>query len=330
MKKYLFLLASLLLCVSSTTNTFASPENIATNTVLISQVVEHPALDATTKGIIEGLAANGYQRGVNLELRVESAQANAALASQIASKFVNQKPNIVVGVGTLSAQSFSKAAAAGKVALAFSTVTDPLGASLVKSLKEPNNNTSGVSNFVDLEPQLKLFQQLQPHLKRLGVLYNPGEVNSVSIVKKLEKLSPAIGLILVKQTASKTADVAQNAVKLAQNVDAIFISNDNTALSALQSVVRAAQKAKIPVYVSDTDAVAQGAVAALGPNQYQVGFQTGAMIARVLNGANMGDQPVEFPQKTDLYINLTAAKKAGITVPDRILQQAAKIINTDK
>lgn len=298
--------------------------------VFISQVVEHPALDITTKGIIDGLEQNGYKRGDNLEVRVESAQASAALAAQIAAKFVGQKPDVVVGVGTISAQSFAKYARNNEVKFAFSTVTDPLGASIVKSLEKPGNNTSGVSNFVDLKPQLELFKRLQPKLSRLGILYNPGELNSVAIVKRLEILCPKFGLILVKQVANKTSDVAQAATKLVGQSDVIFVSNDNTALAALSSVINIANKAKIPVYVSDTDAVESGALAALGPNQYQVGLQTGAMIARALSGEDLGAMPVEFPDKTDLYINEEAAAILGVKIPDDVKNQATKIIKKSK
>lgn len=297
--------------------------------VFVSQVVEHPALDVTTKGIIDGLEKNGFKRGVNLELRVESAQANAALACQIASKFINQNPSVVVGVGTLSAQSFAKYAQANRLKLVFSSITDPLGASLVKSLNTPENHTSGVSNFVELSSQLILFQKLQPRLKRLGILYNPGEMNSISLVKKLEDLIPKFGITLIKQSATKTADVAQAATKLAGQVDAIFISNDNTALGALHSIIRAANKEKIPVYVSDTDAVQLGALAALGPNQYEVGLQTGNMIARVLKGQEVGKIPVEFPQKTDLYLNEDAARLVGLFLPTDLKAQATKIIGNN-
>lgn len=294
--------------------------------VFISQVVEHPALNITTKGIIDGLEQSGFKRGKNLDLRVESAQANPALAAQIATKFVNQNSDIVVGVGTISAQSFARYAANNQVKLVFSSVTDPLGASLVKNIKEPGNNTSGVSNFVALEPQIKLFQKLQPTLKRLGILYNPGELNSMSIVKRLEELTPKFGITLIKQTANKTADVAQAVTKLAGSVDAIFISNDNTALSALQSIINVANRAKIPVYVSDTDAAELGALAALGPNQYQIGLQTGKMIARGLKGENLGVMPVEFPQKTDLYLNEKAALISGIAIPKDMKAEAARVI----
>lgn len=287
--------------------------------VLISQVVDHPALNMTTQGIIEGLETAGYIRGVNLELRIESAQANAAIASQIANKFVAQDPDIVVGVGTISAQSFMKYVAQKKVKLIFSSVTDPIAAQLI--------GTTGVSNFVSLDPQLKLFLESQPNLKRLGIIYNPGETNSVSLVQKLEQACAKFNIILVKQSAAKTADVSQAAAKLVGQVDAIFVSNDNTALSSLQSIIKMAQNRKIPVYVSDTDAVAQGAVAALGPNQREIGRQTGRMIAKVLQGAEIGNIPVEFPAKTELYINLKAANLADIPIPNNISKKAHSIIN---
>ncbi|NRB10627.1 MAG: ABC transporter substrate-binding protein [Rickettsiaceae bacterium] len=295
--------------------------------VLISQFVKHPALDITTKGIIDGLAQEGYKTDINLELRVESAQANSALAQQIANKFVNQNSDIVVGVATISAQSFMKFAKENKVRLIFSTVTDPVKASLVNNLEQPGGNVSGVSNFVELRPQLELFVKIQPKLKRLGFLYNPGELNSISLIERLETLCPKLGITLVKQMVSKTSDVSQAATKLAANVDAIFISNDNTALGALQTIISTANKEKIPVYVSDTDAVKLGALAALGPNQYQVGLQTGKMISKVLDGKDIGNMAIEFPETTDLYINEEAANLLQLNILDDIRKSATKIIS---
>ena len=270
--------------------------------ILISKTVDHPAIDATTKGIIDGLAKGGYKNNNGSEIKVESAQGNPSLASQIASKFVSQNPDIVVGVATISAQSFIKYTSKNLVKMIFSTVTDPVAANLVRSIDAPCNNISGVSNFVPLEPQLELFKKLQPNLKRLGIIYNPSEINSVSMVKKLDLLCPKFSLTLIKQTIANTADAAQKTAKLANSVDAIFISNDNTALAGLQSIIAVSNKAQIPVYVSDIDAVKLGGRAALGPDQYEVGLQTAKMIIRVLNGEDINKMKVEFPDKTDLVM----------------------------
>ncbi|MDP1974426.1 MAG: ABC transporter substrate-binding protein [Alphaproteobacteria bacterium] len=294
--------------------------------LFISQFVEHPALNETTKGIVDILKKN---YGDKIDIRVESAQANAALAQQIANKFVNQQPDIVVGVATIAAQSFAKAATLNKAKLVFSTVTDPIKAGLGQCIEKPGNNISGVSNFMPLEPQIELFLKLQPNLKKLGIIYNPGELNSIAINQKLDELLPKMGITFIKQAALKTADVPQAATKLASLVDAIFISNDGVALSALQAIIKVAQSAKMPVYVSDTDAVELGATAALGPNQYQVGAQTGEIIIRLLNGEESGSIPIQFPETKQFYLNLEAASKANISIPEDLLKSATKIYQRD-
>jgi putative tryptophan/tyrosine transport system substrate-binding protein len=130
------------------------------------------------------------------------------------------------------------------------------------------------------------------------------------------------------QTANKTSEVAQAATKLAANVDAIFISNDSTALSALETIIKAGNKVQVPVYVSDTDAVELGALAALGPNQYQVGLQTAQMIVRSLKGEDLSTIPVEFPSGVELYLNADAAKTLKIEFDEDLKASAAKIITT--
>ncbi len=299
-------------------------------TVLVSQSAAHPALDATTKGALDAIKAAGYVENENLTIRIESAQGNAAVAAQIATKFVNQKPDIIIATATLSAQSFVRYVKSGDTKVIFCTVTDPLAVSLVDTLEKPGSAMSGVSNFVDLEPQILLIRQLQPGVSKIGIIYNAGEINGVVIADKFDIVCKKLGITLVRQTIVKTADIPQATVRLAQQVDAIYIGNDNTALSGFQSIVAAATVAGKPVYCSDTDQVEQGAIAAVGPNQYQVGYQAGEMAVRVLRGESLVNMSVQFPAQTELYINIEAAKKANIAISDDLKKQAAKLIESTK
>lgn len=292
--------------------------------IYISQLVEHPALDATTSGIIQGLSDAGYSKE-NADIVIESAQGNISLANQIANKFVSKNPDIVVGVATVSAQSLSKYARNDRTKLIFSSVTDPVDAGLVKSIKKPGNNTSGVSNFIPIRPQLEMFLKVKPSIKKLGFLYNPGELNSISLIKKLKEICPEYGIELVTVSASKTSEASQSAVKLSGLVDAIFISNDNTALSAFKTIVKAANKVSIPVFVSDTDIVKDGAIAALGPNQYNLGLQTAKMIVRALGGEEVGSMEIEYPKDIELYLNSKVAKKIGIKFPSELIESASYV-----
>ncbi|UNM97505.1 ABC transporter substrate-binding protein [Ignatzschineria rhizosphaerae] len=298
--------------------------------VYINQIVEHPALDMTAKGIRDGLKDRGFVEGENLDFVVESAQANVALAAQISTKFVAQNADVTVGIGTPSAQSLVKAAMEGKTKMVFSSITDPMGASLVKSLEGSNTNVTGMSNYVDVSPQLEMFKKVLPELKKIGFIYNPGDANSITQLKDLEKAAPNFGLEVVTQSVNRTADVPQAATRLANQTDAIFIYGDNTALAALESIVTAATKEKKPVFVADTDAVEFGPLAALGPNQYQLGIDTAEMIARILNGEDINAIPVGFPDKMELVINMDTANKLGLTLPNEVIEEAAVFIKDGK
>lgn len=300
----MLILRYLIIFLTVSTSVFATDN--ASYKIYISQTIEHPALDATTQGIIDGLAKISTINSRKLDVQVKSAQGNIGIAQQIASQYLSEKPDIVVGVGTLSAQSFAKAAALGKTKLVFSTVTDPVAAGLVESLEKPNRGSSGVSNFVELQPQIELFKKLLPKMKTLGIIYNPGEANSVSLVEKLKSVCAKNGIKLETQVASKTSEASLATSALTKNVDAIFISNDNTALAALPTIIKVSNKSNIPVFVSDIDAVSLGAMAALGPSQYDIGKQTAKMIERILKGANINNEPVEFPKKTELKMGLQA------------------------
>lgn len=298
--------------------------------VYVNQIVEHPALDATANGIRDGLKERGYIEGENLDFIVESAQANVALAAQISTKFVAQNADVTVGIGTPSAQSLVKPAMEGKTKMVFSSITDPVGASLVPALENGNNNVTGMSNYVDVAPQLAMFKEVLPEMKKIGFIYNPGEANSITQLKDLEKAAPDFGLEVVTQSVNRTADVPQAATRLANQTDAIFIYGDNTALAALESIVIAGIKAGKPVFVADTDAVLSGPLAALGPNQYQLGIDTAEMIADVLDGKDINTIPVGFPDKMELVINMDTANKLGLTLPSEVVEAAAVIIKDGK
>ncbi len=280
--------------------------------VSIIKVVEHEAINSVVEGIKDEL------KDEDINYDIETCQADPALGYQIATKFVNSKADVIVAIGTTPAQCVFKYAKSGKAKLVFSSVTEP--SDISKNFA--NSNTTGVSNFVALKPQLELFKKLQPKLKKLGILYNSGESNSISIISKLEKECEAQGIKLVKQSIQQSADIPQAINKLKTKVDAVFITNDNTALSGIPFIVKACDKVKIPVYVSDTDQVAKGCLAALGPNQYEIGKQTGRMIRRIKNGEDINKINIEYPSNTELYINKAKAKELGVEIPKEVLEEA--------
>ena len=296
--------------------------------VAITQIVEHPALDAVHEGVKDELAERGYREGENLRLMHESAQGNSAIASQIARKFVGENPDVIVAIATPSAQTV--AAAARNVPVVFSAVTDPIAAKLVQSWEAPGANITGVSDMLPIEKHLDMLQRAMPDAKRIGTVYNPGEANAAALIELLEERLQARGMELVKGAATKTSEVLGAARSLVGKADAIYLTTDNTVISAAEAVISVGERSKIPVFAADTATVERGAVAALGFNYYNHGRQTGAMVARVLEGAGTADMPVETMEELDLYVNPEAAERMGITLPEDLIQEAVKVVKNDK
>ncbi|MFV8570809.1 ABC transporter substrate-binding protein [Marinobacter sp. SBS5] len=299
-----------------------------TRVVAITQIVEHPALDSAHQGVKDELAERGYIDGKNLRLMHESAQGNSAIATQIARKFVGESPDVIVAIATPSAQTV--AAAARKTPVVFSAVTDPVAAKLVKSWEEPGANITGVSDMLPIEKHIDLLQRVLPDAKRIGTVYNPGEANAVALIELLEERLEARGLELVKGAATKTSEVLGAARSLVGKVDAIYLTTDNTVISAAEAVVSVGERSKIPVFAADTATVARGAVAALGFDYYKHGRQTGAMVVRILEGADTATMPVETMEELDLFVNPAAGERMGLTLSEDLIKDAKEVVNSDK
>src|SRR5690606_22620553 len=111
-----------------------------------------------------------------------------------------------------------------------------------------------------LEKQIDLIKKVVPDAKRVGMVYNPGEANSVVVVEAMRKLLPAQGMSLVEASAARTVDVGAAARSLVGKVDVIYTSTDNNVVSAYESLVKVGNDAKIPLIASDTDSVKRGAI----------------------------------------------------------------------
>src|SRR5690554_386457 len=137
----------------------------------ITQIVEHPALDASRQGVLDELAEHGYVEGDNLTVDFQNAQGDTAIAAQIARKFAGDRPDLVLAISTPSAQA--AAAAMRDTPIVFTAVTDPLMAKLVNDMDAPGGNITGVVDAPPLEAQLQLIRDMFPEAQRLGVAYNP-------------------------------------------------------------------------------------------------------------------------------------------------------------
>lgn len=293
--------------------------------VAITQIVEHPALDACREGVQDELAERGFVVGNNLKWMYESAQGNPVTASQIAKKFAGEQPDVIVAIATPSA--ISAAAAARNTPIVFSAVTDPVGAKLVESLAKPGGRITGTTDMLPISQHIDLILKVVPGTTRIGTIYNPGEANSVSLLARTREELSKRNITLHEAAATKSSEILNAARSLVGKVDAIYLLTDNTVISAVEAVIKVGERNKIPVIAADTDTVKRGAIAAYGFNYYDVGRQTGSIVADILEGKSPGAIPVAEVEKLELFINPAAAARMGVTLTEALIDSAKEVVN---
>lgn len=291
----------------------------------LTQIVEHPALDATRQGIIDGLRDAGYEDGKQIEIDFQSAQGEQPVAQQIAEKFVADKKDLIIAIATPSAQAVVQATRSNPIPVVFSAVTDPLSAGLVSDLQKPGGHVTGTSDLVPVKIQMELFDRLGLNVTNVGVIYNAGEANSVALMKDIKVAAEELGLNIVEATVANATEVQQAAQSLVGRVDGFYLITDNTLAQGVQAVIDIANTHKIPAISSVDSYVEQGALATFGLDYYLHGRLTAEVVAEILQGKDPGDLPVRYNEDLSLIINTRAVETLGLDIPAAVLEEARKV-----
>lgn len=293
----------------------------------ICKIVEHPALDAVERGAIDALTAAGYAEGKDVEYLKASAQGDYNVAVSIAQNFQAQHVDLVLAIATPTALAAAQVFKGTSTPVVFAAITAPEEYGLVVDAKDPsrNENITGVSDRIDVSLDLKLLKDLSPSIKRIGLVYNPGEVNSDLLTRLAEQSAPSLGLTIVKVAADTSANVPIAAQSLIGRVDAFFVTTDNTVVSAIDSVVAAANEAKVPFLMADYTSVRFGPTVARGFDYYEHGQIAGSVILEVLSGKKPSQIPVVYHAtvaREKVYVNLDAAARIAFVFPQAVIDQA--------
>ena len=298
-------------------------------TIGISQFAEHGSLDNCREGFLEGLKEAGYEEGKNLTVEYQNAQADTGSAATIADSFVNKKVDLICAIATPSAMSAYNSAMDADIPVIYTAVSDPAGAGLVNEDGTNVGNITGTSDKLPVTEQMELIRELMPDAKKIGILYTTSEANSVSTIQEYKDNAEKYGCEIVDTGINTIADVEMAAKDLASKVDCISNLTDNTVVSALQTVLAAANDAKIPVFGSEVEQVKNGCVAAVGIDYVALGKQTGEMAAKVLKGeATAAETPFEICEGGNVYVNTEAAGNIDFTISDDVLNEAAEVYET--
>ena len=284
-----------------------------TFTVGICQLVQHPALDAATKGFREALEE---EMGSAVTFDEQNAQNDSNTCSTIINSFVSSGVDLIMANSTPALQAAQ--AGTNEIPILGTSVTE-YGVAL--GIDDFNGtvggNISGTSDLAPLSEQAAMVKELFPDAKKVGLLYCTSEANSqyqVDVVKEeLEKLGYECEFF----SFSDSNDLSSVTTSAADASDVIYVPTDNTVASNTGIIDNICRVAKVPV-VAGEEGICRGCgVATLSISYYDIGYQTGKMAAAILkDGADISTMPIEYaPQFTKKY-NKAICDDLGITIPE--------------
>ena len=328
MKKLSILLLALTLLIVAGVSSLALAEPLV---IGVTQIVEHPALDAARDGFIAALEEAGFKEGIDVIYDLQNAQGDFTNAISIAQKFKDDKVDLIVAIATPTAQAALQVNK--EIPIVINAVTDPVAASLAESWESSGNNLTGMSDAAPNKQQVELIPQFLPAAKNVGTIYNAGEANSVVQVEVAKEVCEELGLKLIEVTVSNSSEVLMAAQSLAGRVEAIYIVTDNTVVSALESVINVCNRQKIALIVADPSSVDRGALASYGIDYFSLGKKSAEIALKVIEGTKPSDIPIQTitdPNELQFVVNLDTAKTIGISVSEEIIKAADKIIKDGK
>ncbi len=288
--------------------------------IAIVQLMQHGSLDAANQGFLDALKENGYGPD-KISVDQQNAQGDQSNLKSIAARFKNEKPDLICAIATPAAQAIGNEIT--DTPIVGIAITDYVQAKLVKSADKPDTNITGASDMNPVSAQIDLATKILPNAKKAGLIYCSSEVNSEIQGNEMKKRAGELGLEVIEKTVSNVNDIQQVAESMVGQVDFIYVPTDNVIASAIPTLVKVTDPAKIPVFVGADSMAKDGAFASLSVDYYRLGKTAGAMAAKILKGeAKPQTMAIETQKDLEVIINKKDADTLGIKIPDEILKKA--------
>lgn len=299
--------------------------------VALIQFASSPLFDDVTRGIRETLEEAGFRPGETVALQVFNAETDIPTANLIGKRVTDGSFDLAISVSTVCLQSVASANRAGRLVHVFCAVSDPtvsgVGIDALDSLDKPAHLT-GIGTMQPVEPLFRYAKRSRPGLKKVGVVWNPSEANSVACTERARAICRELGIALMEASIEGTTEVREAAQGLvSRGVEAFWVGGDATVLNAYDSLAAVAKQARLPVLSNVGGHAKRGALIDLGANYYQVGRKAGEIAGTILAGkARASEIAVVNYVPGDLNLNLETAEVVRWSFPPDVLQEGKVVV----
>lgn len=288
-------------------------------TIGISELVQHPALDASRQGFINELKV----LGVDAEIIDQNAQGDIANAQMIAEKFVKDDVDLIFTIATLTSQAAKTAIEGTDIPLVFTAVTDPVFSQLVTAMDVTDNNITGVVDAAPIKENLELFKEIKEDIKTIGIIYNIGESNSEVQVNQTKEIAQELGIEIETVGISTVNDIPQAVDTVSKKADGLYIITDNMVASAISLVAKLAEENNLLTVSADGTHVDEGILVSKGISYYAIGQQSARIAKQILvDKTDVSDIPVQKSPEFEKKVNLKTAESLGFTKEHKAFEGA--------
>ena len=275
---------------------------------------------------LRGLADAGFMPGRNLTIEYRFADGKEERLPALANELLALEPEVIF---SWSAGALAVARATKTVPVVFIGITDPVANKLVQSLAHPGGNVTGISNqgIEITTKRLELLRAAVPSVRRVAVLTHRGHTLREQTRRALESVAPSLGVeVNFFEVAALDQIAGAFTAMKAAGADSLLVQEYGGFTIHAKDISQLALDNGLPATCQFVLFVQAGCLMSYGQDFVDIFRRAGGYVARILDGADPADLPVEQPVKFDLVINAKTAKALGVEFPQSILLRADQVI----
>jgi putative ABC transport system substrate-binding protein len=275
-----------------------------------------------------GMRELGYTEGKNFIVEYRGAEGRLETIPGIIDELIRLKVDLLVlpfGGAIRAAKKATKT-----IPIVIITNGDPVATGFVTSMARPGGNITGIATLQrDLSgKRLELLSEVVPRLARVGILRISDEARSILGFKEYEAAASALKIqVQSLEVRERNLDLeAPFKEALKGRADALITITSLPLFSNSKQVVQLAIRNGLPSMYEGSSWVNAGGLISYSANDIEVFHRAATYVDKILKGARPADLPIEQPTKFELVINLKTAKQIGLTIPQRVLARADRVI----
>ena len=323
--KPLFWLLTTVLLITAPFAQAQQPARIPRIGILIAASAS--SFSARVEAFRQRLREHGYVEGKNIVIEYRYAEGKRERLPDLAAELVRLKVDVIVTTGAVPVLAAKKASPT--IPIVFAASSDPVGSGLVSSLAQPGGTITGLSQMApDLDgKRLELLKEAFPKIVRVAFLWQAGGIRGNLELTDMEAAAKVLGIKLLSLPVRSLGDLESAFARAKRDgAQALITSTGALIVTQLRQVLDFAVKNRLPAMYPTSELVEAGGLMSYGSDNTDLWRRAADFVDKILKGTKPADMPVEQPTKFEFLVNLKTAKQIGLTIPQKMMERADKVI----